>query len=241
MWCLEGEECAARKFKDRDEWQWILQKWEEEVEVGKILQPTQSHAETTPSSLCALPPTSPHVDGNSSLPAIASPNASPASPPLAMEELYVPPTPCSNTTQPSQTRMVNMRHVCGDDIVAAMCHALIDGQGCPTALLRDVESLLRDHWERPLGVIIPSSGSQLYKLEACHLRDGYTDSYVTNNAEIVVYYWWLTKTALCAYWDVMGVVWVVCDSLWNASSAPWDNRQVLAQSWAHRTLEAAYH
>ena len=89
--CLEGEECAARKFKDRHESRWVLQKWEEQVEVGNILHPTQSHAKTTPSSPCALSPTSPHPDGNSSLPAIASPNASPASPPLAMEELDVPP------------------------------------------------------------------------------------------------------------------------------------------------------
>ena len=35
------------------------------------------------------------------------------------------------------------------------------------------------------------------------------------------------------------MAWVVCDSLWNASSALWDRRQVLAESWAHRTLEAA--
>ena len=56
MWCLEGEECVARKFKDTDESRWVLQKWEEEVEVGKILHPTQSHAETTPSSPCAFPP-----------------------------------------------------------------------------------------------------------------------------------------------------------------------------------------
>ena len=36
-----------------------------------------------------------------------------------------------------------------------------------------------------------------------------------------------------------GVAWVVRDSLWNASSAPWGRRKVLAESWAHRTLEAA--
>ena len=41
MWCLEGEECVARKCKDRDESRWVLQKWEEEVEVGKIFA---SHA-----------------------------------------------------------------------------------------------------------------------------------------------------------------------------------------------------
>ena len=57
MWCLEGEECVPRKFKDRDESRWVLQKWEEEVEVGKILHPTQSHAETTPLlPVCFVPP-----------------------------------------------------------------------------------------------------------------------------------------------------------------------------------------
>ena len=68
MWCLEGGECAACKFKDRDESRSVLQKWEGEVEVGKILHPTQSHAETAPSSPCALSPTLPHPHGNSSLP-----------------------------------------------------------------------------------------------------------------------------------------------------------------------------
>ena len=142
MWCLEGEECVARKFKDRDESRWVLQKWEEEVEVGKILHPTQSHAETTPSSPCALTPPSPHPDGDSSLPAITPANASPTSPPLAMEELAdhpyagtetVPPPPCSNTTPPSQTGMVITRPVCGDDVLAAVCHALTNGPGGPTA------------------------------------------------------------------------------------------------------------
>ena len=56
MWCLEGEECVARKFQDRDESRWVLQMSEEEVVVGKILHPTQSHPETTPSSPCFFPP-----------------------------------------------------------------------------------------------------------------------------------------------------------------------------------------
>ena len=72
MWCLEGEECVARKFKDKDESRWVLQNWEVEVEVGKILHPTQSHAETSPSSPCALTPASPDPDGDSSLPVINS-------------------------------------------------------------------------------------------------------------------------------------------------------------------------
>ena len=71
------------------------------------------------------------------------------------------------------------------------------------------------------------------------MRDVYTEAYVTDNAEIVVYYRWLTRTTLSADWDVMGVVGVVCDSLWIASSAHWEgHRQVLAKSWGHCTLEA---
>ena len=35
------------------------------------------------------------------------------------------------------------------------------------------------------------------------------------------------------------MAWVVCDSLWNVSSAPLGRRLVLAESWALRTLEAA--
>ena len=54
----------------------------------------------------------------------------------------------------------------------------------------------------------------------------------------LLYYWWLTMLALSADWDVMGVAWVVRDSLWDGSSAPWDRRKVLVESWAHRTLEA---
>ena len=135
--------------------------------------------------------------------------------------------------------MDNTRPVCGDDILAIVCHTLTNGPGKPTAQLQHVESLRCDDWERPLDVIIPSSGSQQYRPEARHLRDVYSESYVTHSAEIVVYYWWLTRIALSADWDVMGVAWVVRDTLWNASSAPWGRRKVLAESWAHRTLEAA--
>ena len=34
------------------------------------------------------------------------------------------------------------------------------------------------------------------------------------------------------------MAWVVRDSLWNVSSARWDRRQALAESWVHRTLKA---
>ena len=54
-----------------------------------------------------------------------------------------------------------------------------------------------------------------------------------------MYHYCLTKTTFRANRDVMGVAWVVRDSLWNASSAPWDRREMSAESWAHRTLEVA--
>ena len=44
-----------------DESRSVLQKWEEEVEVGKILHPMQSHAETTPFSSCSPPPPLPTI------------------------------------------------------------------------------------------------------------------------------------------------------------------------------------
>ena len=37
----------------------------------------------------------------------------------------------------------------------------------------------------------------------------------------------------------MGVVWVVRDSLWNVSALPLGRREVLAESWAPRTFNAA--
>ena len=82
---MQGLRSNSVLFWAPEKARWVLQKWEEEVEVGNILHPTHSHAETTPSSPCVLSPTLPHPDGNSSLPAIASPNASPTSPPLAMD------------------------------------------------------------------------------------------------------------------------------------------------------------
>ena len=151
----------------------------------------------------------------------------------------VPPPSCSYTTQPSRAEIVNARPVCGDDILAAVCHALTNDPCSPTAQLQHVESLLREDWEQPLAVIIPNSGSQQYRLEARHFSYVYTESYITYSAKIVVYYWWFTRTALSADWDVMGVARVVCDSVWNASSALWGRRTVVAQSGAHRTLEAA--
>ena len=66
-----------------------------------------------------------------------------------------------------------------------------------------------------------------------------TESYVTDCAEIVVYYWWAAQTALSAYWDTMGVAWVVRDSSWNASCASAQRQKQLVGSSAERTLEAS--
>ena len=40
--CLVGLECRARRFMDRDEVKWVLQRWEEVVQVEAILHPTPS-------------------------------------------------------------------------------------------------------------------------------------------------------------------------------------------------------
>ena len=53
-----------------------------------------------------------------------------------------------------------------------------------------------------------------------------------------MYYWWLTRIALSVNWDVMGVAWVVRDSLWNGSSVLLGRRLVLVESWVLRTLKA---
>ena len=45
-----------------------------------------------------------------------------------------------------------------------------------------------------------------------------------------MYYWWLTRTILSADEDVLGVAWVVRDSLWNGSSVPLGRSLVLAES-----------
>ena len=93
-----------------------------------------SHAEATCSSPWALSPTLPSRDGDGSVPMIAPPNPSPASLAVALEllddhlsaptEVVLPP-PCSDTTQPSVSRMADMEHVCGEDVLAAcVVHSL---------------------------------------------------------------------------------------------------------------------
>ena len=178
-------------------WRWLR--------LGRSCVPRNPMPKPPPPPRVLCPPSPPYTRMAMAASPIASANASPTSPPLAMEELddhpsapteTVPPPPCSNTTKPSHAGIVNTRPVYGDDILAAVCHALTNGRGSPTAQLQHVESLLCDDWDRPLDVILPSSGSQQNRLEARHLRDVHIESYVTDSAEIVVYQWRLTRTAL---------------------------------------------
>ena len=250
----------ARKFQDRDESRWVVQKWEEEVAVGKILHPTQSHAKTTPSSPCALSPPSPHP----------STNASPTSPPLAMEELHVEsilhPTSSMNVdgsstfvAKASGTPLdpVPPSSILSGIVVAApsgdhptspsgcpsaeqilvdVCKALSDSQGSFRPSMSEVEALLGNDWRQPLHVTVPSLSPQEFECEAHHFGDLTTESYVK---DCVVYHWWAARTALSADWDTMGLVWVVHDSLWNASCASAQRRKQPVKSWAERTLQAS--
>ena len=120
-----------------------------------------------------------------------------------------------------------------------MCKALSDSHGSFCSSLAEVEALLGDDWGPPLHATVPGPLAQQYEFEACHFRDLTSESYVTDGAQIVVYYWWAAQTALSADWDTMGVAWAVRDSLWNASCAIPQRRQALVESRARSTLERA--
>ena len=105
--------------------------------------------------------------------------------------------------------------------------------------LSEVEALLGNDWRPPLHVTIPSLLPQQFEFEARHFRDLTTESHVTDCAQIVVYYWWATQTALSADWDTMGVAWVVRDSFWYASCDSAQRRKQLVGSWPECTLEAS--
>ena len=100
-------------------------------------------------------------------------------------------------------------------IVADVCKALSDSQGSFRPSLSKVEALLGNDWRQPLHVIVPSLSPQQFEFEARHFRDLTTESYVTDCAQIVVYYWWAAQTALGADWD----------TLWNASCASAQRRK----------------
>ena len=104
--------------------------------------------------------------------------------------------------------------------------------------MSEVEALLGNEWRQPLHVTVPGLSPQQFEFEACHFRDLTTESYVTDCAQIVVYYWW-AQTALSSDWDTMGVSWVVRGSLWNASCASAQRRKQLVKLWAAHSLQAS--
>ena len=144
---------------------------------------------------------------------------------------------------PHPTRSAHERHRTGcrpaEQILANVCKALSDSHGSFRPSLAEVEALLGDDWGPPLHATVPGPLAQQYEFEARHFRDLTSESYVTDGAQIVVYYWWAAQTALSADWDTMGVAWAVRDSLWNASCASPQRRQALVESWARSTLERA--
>ena len=75
-----------------------------------------------------------------------------------------------------------------EEILADVCKALTDSQGlfCPS--LSKVEAPRSNDWVHPLHAIVPRSSPQPFEFEARHFRDLTTESYVTDCAQIVVYY-----------------------------------------------------
>ena len=175
---------------------WVLQKWEKEVHVESILHPTPSMK----------------VDGSSTFVAKASSTPLDPIPPSSILSGIAAPSgdhPTSPTGCPSAEQIL------ADD----------DSQGSFHPSMSKVEALLGNSWRRPLHVTIPGLSPQQFEFEARHFKDLTTESYVTDCAQIVVYYWWAAQTALGADWDTMGVAWVVRDSLWNASCASAQRRK----------------
>ena len=105
--------------------------------------------------------------------------------------------------------------------------------------MSEVEVLLDNNRRQPIHVTVPGLSPQQFEFKGRHFRDLTTESYVTDCARIVVYYWWAAQNALSADWDTMCVAWVVRDSLWNVSCANAQRRKQLVKSWAERTLQAS--
>ena len=164
--CLVGVECLARRFKDRDELKWVLQKWEKEVQVESILH---------------LPP-SMNVDGSSTSVAEASSTPLDPVPPNSIPFGIVVAAP-SGEHPTSPTRCPS-----AEQILAEVCKALSDSQGSFRPSMSEVEALLGNDWRQPLHVTVPSLSPQQFEFEARHFKDLNTESYVTDCAQIVVCY-----------------------------------------------------
>ena len=215
--CLVGVVCLARRFKDRDEVTWVLQKWRKEVHVESILHPTPS-MNVDGSSTSVAEASSTPLDP---IPLSSIPSGIVVAAPFGDHPTF--PTGCPSAEQ----------------ILADVCKALSDSQGSFRPSMSQVEALLGNNWRQPLHVTVPSLSPQQFEFELRHFRDLTTESYVADCAQIVVCYWWVAQPALSADWDTMGVAWVFRDSLWNASCATAQHRKQLVKSWADRTLQVS--
>ena len=155
-------------------------------------------------------------------------------PPSSILSEIVVATPCTDSPQTSHTGCCPARK-----ILANVCKALSDSHGSFRPSLAEVEALLGDDWGPPLHAKVPGPSAQQHEFEARHFTDLASESYVTDCAQIVMYYWWAAQTALSADWDTMGVVWAVRDSSWNATCSSPQRRQALVESWVRSTLECA--
>ena len=176
LWCIFCDgcihflvrvECLALRFKDRDEAKWVLQKWEKEVHVESILHPNPSM----------------NVDGSSTSAAEASSTPLDPVPPSSIPSGIVVAAPSiDHPTSPSGCPSA-------EQILADVCKALSDSQGsfCPS--MSEVEALLGNDSRLQLHVTFLGLSPQQFEFEARHFRDLTTESYVTDCAQIVVYYW----------------------------------------------------
>ena len=173
LWCIQcdgcihslvGVECLARQF--RAEVKWVLQKWEKEVHVESILHPTPSM----------------NVDGSSTSVAEALSTPLDLVPSSSNASGIVVAAPCGDhSTSPTGCSIA-------EQILADVCKALSDSQGSFRPSMLEIEALLGNDWRQPLHVTVPGLSPQQFEFEAHHFRDLTTDSYVTDCAQLLVYY-----------------------------------------------------
>ena len=138
--CLVGVECLARRFKDRDEVKWVLQKWEKQVHVESILHPTPSM----------------NVDGSSTSVAEASSTPLDPVPPSSIPSGIVFAAPSGDhPTSPTGCRGA-------EQILADVCKALSDSQGSFRPSMLEVEALLGNDRRQPLHVTVPGLSPQQF-------------------------------------------------------------------------------
>ena len=174
-----------RRFKDRDEVKWVLQKWEKEVDAETILHPTPSVNRVPPNSIpsgiaVGTHPTPCVNVGVAACDKVASTPLDPIPPSSIPSEIVVA-TPCTDSPATSHTGCRP-----AEQILANVCKALSDSHGSFRPSLAEVEALLGDDWGPPLHATVLGPSAQQYEFEARHFRDLTSESYVTDCAQIVV-------------------------------------------------------